>query len=352
MASQLFIESIDGLKSGCCHQRGKEKGEHCPPPLRDYRVMPPDTKQALAMLNAFASVGATAFDVTLFDIEEIQQGFQSARSVAELQRSMSARLEAASRTKNNIVIRPRSTTATLIQLDDFSDERAAKLAPHAFMTVQTSPGNNQVWLAVSDGPKDDKEASDREAARQFRKRVRAGAGADKQATGATRLAGSLNIKPKYAPDFPVVALRQVEPGKTVTVAGLEAAGLIAPPEAVTPPASVPIPKRSGPAPKSWPDYQRTLQGAPMNRDGSGPDRSLADFMFCKWAAERGWMDREIAAKLAQVSEKAQERIRAGDVEKDALQKGYCLVTAENAVRTVERERTRRQTLKPTQNGPR
>ena len=74
-------------------------------------------------------------------------------------------------------------------------------------------------------------------------------------------------------------------------------------------------------------------------------------MFAKWAAERGWMDREIAAKLAQVSPKAQERIRAGDVEKGD-QKGYCLVTAENAVRTVERERTRRQTLKPPPNSPR
>jgi hypothetical protein len=220
------------------------------------------------------------------------------------------------------------------------------------MIVQTSPGNNQVWLAVSDGPKDGDSAAEKEAAKQFRKRVRKGAGSDKNATGATRLAGSLNIKPKYAPDFPVVALRQVEPGKTVTVAGLEAAGLIAPPEAVTPPASVPIPKRNGPAPKSWPDYQRTLQGAPMNRDGSGPDRSLADFMFCKWAAERGWMEREIAAKLAQVSPKAQERIRAGDVEKGEMQKGYCLVTAENAVRTVERDRASRQSFKPAPNSPR
>src|ERR1017187_7397290 len=114
MASQLFIESIDGLKSGCCHQRGKEKGEHCPPPLRDYRVMPPDTKQALAMLNAFASVGATAFDVTLFDIDENQQGFQSGRSVDELRRSMSARLEGASRTKNchRAARGPKTATAT------------------------------------------------------------------------------------------------------------------------------------------------------------------------------------------------------------------------------------------------
>jgi hypothetical protein len=82
--------------------------------LKDCRVMPPDTKQALAMLNAFASVGATAFDVSLFDIDENQQGFQSGRSVDELRRSMSARLEAASRTKNchRAARGPKTATAT------------------------------------------------------------------------------------------------------------------------------------------------------------------------------------------------------------------------------------------------
>ena len=308
------------------------------------------------MIDAFASVGASAFVISLIDINENPKAERETRSPEELKRNLSGRLEAASRARLNLIIRPRSTTATLIQLDDFSDQRADRIAPFAFMTVQTSPGNNQVWLAVSDGPKDGDSAAEKEAAKQFRKRLRKGAGADKQATGATRLAGSLNIKAKYAPDFPVVMVSLARPGNTVTVAGLEAAGLIAPPEAVTPPASVPEQPRhmtrKGPPPKSWPDWNRALQGAPMNRDGSGPDRSLADFMFAKWAAERGWMEREIAAKLAQVSPKAQERIRAGDVEKNALQKGYCLVTAENAVRTVERERGRHQTLKPSQNSPR
>jgi hypothetical protein len=315
--------------------------------------MPPDTKQALAMIDAFASVGASAFVISLIDINENPKAERETRSPEELKRNLSGRLEAASRARLNLIVRPRSTTATLIQLDDFNDERADRIAPFAFMIVQTSPGNNQVWLAVSDGPKDGDSAAEKEAAKQFRKRVRKGAGSDKNATGATRLAGSLNFKPKYAPDFPVVMVSLARPGKTVTVAELDAVRLIAPPEAVTPPRSVPeVPKRSGPPPKSWPDWNRALQGAPMNRDGTGPDRSLADFMFCKWAAERGWMEREIAAKLAQVSPKAQERIRAGDVEKNALQKGYCLVTAENAVRTVERERGRHQTLKPSQNSPR
>jgi hypothetical protein len=41
----------------------------------------------------------------------------------------------------------------------------------------------------------------------------------------------------------------------------------------------------------------------LKQDGSGPDRSLADFMWCKWAVERGWSIEDIAARLPEVSER-------------------------------------------------
>ncbi|MBV9035529.1 MAG: hypothetical protein JO182_13655 [Acidobacteriaceae bacterium] len=158
-----------------------------------------------------------------------------------------------------------------------------------------------------------------------------------------RLAGSLNIKPKYTPDFPVVTVAQVQPGKTVTVAELDAAGLLAAPEAVTPPRSVPLLKTPQPradAPRSWPDYRRALSGAPFNKQGNGPDRSKADFMWAKWSAERGWNADEIAAELLKVSDKAKEHAARGDT-------GYTALTAGNAVAVVERERGRRAALKST-----
>ena len=90
-----------------------------------------------------------------------------------------------------------------------------------------------------------------------------------------------------------------------------------------------------------------VTGRTRNKDGTGPDRSTADFMWCKWAAERGWSGRDIAAKLAEVSDKARERIAAGDVENEKRGiKGYCLLTAENGLKAVDRERGRRQILKP------
>ena len=299
-----------------------------------------EVTEALAMLHAFQSVGVQSFDVTLTDLAGQKISYQSNRSIGELRHRVATRLEAASRLQTNFIIRPRSTTATLIQLDDLSSEKAERLAPHAFMIIRTSPGSNgsgnfQAWIAVKDSTPD------------FPLRLKRGAGSDPTASGATRIAGSINFKSKYAPAFPVVTITHANAANVTTAAALESAGFVARAEKPpSPPASVP-PRVSPPQPavaRRWPDYQQSLRGAPLKPDGSGPDRSKADFMFCKWAAERGWAAEEVAAKLAELSEKAQERIRLKD-------EGYPLLTARNAAAAVERERGRRQqpvksTLRP------
>ena len=90
--------------------------------------------------------------------------------------------------------------------------------------------------------------------------------------------------------------------------------------------------------RQWPNYQQALRGAPLKGDGTR-DRSLADFMWCKWAAERGWSVEETAEKLAEVSAKARERIQVkGD-------HGYALLTARNAAAATDREKDRRQFAK-------
>jgi hypothetical protein len=291
-----------------------------------------DGKAASDMIEAFASVGVKAFDVTLLDIDEAKKGFQVC-STAELKRGLPERLEKATQAQLNVIIRPRATEALLVQLDDLDAAKVGKLACYAFMTVKTSANNFQVWVAIADGPKDD---GRKDEAKQFRKRLRKGAGADTSATGAVRMAGSLNFKRKYAPDFPMVKVSQAQPGQRVTVAVLDAAGLIAAEEAVTPAAgAVPVlqpPASRADAPRSWPNYDQALRGAPM-KDGER-DRSLADFMWAKWAAQRGWQANEIAYKLAGVSEKARERALKGD-------HGYAMLTATNAVKAEERERGNR-----------
>jgi hypothetical protein len=63
-----------------------------------------------------------------------------------------------------------------------------------------SPGNFQAWLALP-GAED----------KDFARRLRKGTGADTTASGATRVAGSLNFKDKYAPHFPRVAIHTAHP---------------------------------------------------------------------------------------------------------------------------------------------
>jgi hypothetical protein len=66
-----------------------------------------------------------------------------------------------------------------------------------------------------------------------------------------------------------------------------------------------------------------------SKEGSGPDRSMADFFWCLRAAQRGWSIEETADKLLEVSARAQDRARFND-------EGYALITAQNAAAAVER----------------
>jgi len=272
---------------------------------------------ALAMLDTFASVGATSFDVTLTDLAGEKTGYQAKRSVEELRHSMRSRLEASARSQINFIIRPRSPAAKLIQLDDLDAAKAEKVEPHAFMVLCTSPGNFQAWVAVRDAPED------------FARRLRKGAGADPTASGSTRVAGSLNFKEKYAPAFPVVEVARANAGNVATVSALELAGLVAPPEA--PPV---FPDRVSRPPRDrrrWPSYARCVQNAPPVHQGDRPDVSKADFTWCMTAIDWGWPVEDTAKRLMEESSKAREN---GE--------GYALTTAQNAAAAV----VRRQNLKP------
>src|SRR5262249_59034538 len=98
----------------------------------------------------------------------------------------------------------RPGAAALIQLDDLDEPAAGRLMPVAFLTLRTSPGNYQAWVAVADSDAD------------FARRLRKGARADLSASGATRVSGSRNFKEKYAPAFPTVETVHACPGLVAT----------------------------------------------------------------------------------------------------------------------------------------
>lgn len=101
-----------------------------------------------------------------------------------------------------------------------------------------------------------------------------------------------------------VAVTHAAPGRMTSREQLQQLGLVAAPDIVPGRGRVPLRGSGG---RSWPDYHDYLAGAPRNSAGDGPDRSRADFMWCKWAIERGWSVDEVAAQLMEISTKAQEK---------------------------------------------
>jgi hypothetical protein len=252
--------------------------------------------EAHRMVDTFASLGVELLDIAHTNIDQEKRGYRRGQTLRQVQTSLPYLLDSAPRRQNNIIIRPHQPPADvlLIQLDDLAPAQLERVRPAAFLVLQTSPGNFQAWVAV--------EGDDRDFARRLKK----GTGADLSASGSVRLAGSWNVKRRFAPNFPTVTIEEAHPGRKVTKAQLESMGLVAPappkPEA---PAS-PLRCSDRPQRLAWPSYDRCLQGAP-DSTGGGKKRTHADFTFCVIAIDHfRRTPEETAARLMQVSTKAQE----------------------------------------------
>jgi hypothetical protein len=286
---------------------------------------------AQAMLDIFASVGATRFDVTWTTRAGDKEWFRRNMSLADLRRILSAMLDAAPAKQRNVIVRPHGPGVTFIQLDDLKAGKLPKLAAPVFLALETSPGNFQAWMALAEP--DDKD---------FARRLRKGAGADPTASGATRVAGSLNFKDKYAPDFPRVAIHAAQPGRMTNADELDQLGLVAAPEPVAQPLRItPARSRPGRGSRKWPSYERCLDGAPLNSEETGPDTSRADFVWCMTAITWGWTTEETAERLMEESTKAQSNGR-----------GYADLTVRNAALAVERRQQQPKRQLPAEHGRR
>jgi hypothetical protein len=269
---------------------------------------------ALAMLDAFASVGATHFDLTWTTRAGDKEFFRRDVTLADLARTLPAMIDTATGKQHNVIVRPHGSDMTFIQLDDLKADRLRQLTPVAFLMLETSPGNFQAWTALP-GAED----------KDFARRLRKGTGADATASGATRVAGSLNFKDKYAPAFPRVTIHMAQAGRRTDAAELESLGLVAAPEPAQPLRISPAPARINRGGRKWPSYARCVDGAPLNSEETGPDISRADFVFCMTAITWGWSVEETKVRLLEESAKAQ-----------ANGERYAELTARNAALAVER----------------
>ena len=278
--------------------------------------------EAWVMLDGFVSVGATSFDVTWTTRAGTKEWFRRSVPFAELARTLPAMIDAAPARQRNVIVRPHGPGVTFLQLDDLKTEILPRLAPAVFLILQTSPGNFQAWLAMRS-----------EEDKDFARRLRQGVGADATASGATRVAGSVNFKDKYVPHFPRLTVLHAAPGRLTNRQELEELGLVAEPEELPPLRISPALPRAGN--RHWPSYARCLEGAPLNSEETGPDVSRADFVFCMTAITWGFGTDETADRVMEESAKAKANGR-----------GYAELTARNAARAVERrrEQPRRRTV--------
>jgi hypothetical protein len=275
--------------------------------------------EARRMLDICASAGGRAVDLTLTNSAGEKEWFRRDLPLADLARKLPTMLDEATAKKHNVIIRPHGPGTTFLQLDDLDAEKLARIAALSFITLETSPGNFQAWLAIPG--REDKD---------FARRVRKGTGADPGASGATRIAGSLNFKPKYAPGYPRVAIRAAQPGRTVTADELEQLGLVAPKEHLT---QLPPARFEADHMRTWPDYQYNLDRAKPNKTGDGLDLSGVDFVWAMTCATWGFGVGDTAEMLLQVSAHARQ---------PANGRPYAERTAKNAAGYVERRRQTRQ----------
>jgi hypothetical protein len=277
-----------------------------------------DVDQACDFLDAFASVGGKAFDVTLTGLEgkKLPNGFYSNRSVDQLRHLIGPMLRDATAHQHNLILRPRPPVgAELVQLDDLAKPEIDRLVPVSLVVLETSPANYQAWVAV-EGPDPG-----------LHRRLRQGTGADPFASGASRIAGSRNFKARYAPHFPTVQILVCQPGNLVPREALEERELLAPLPRPVKPAAVAMPPFPA-SKRKWPSYQRCVQDAPYVLGAEHrPDISRADFTWCMIAIDWGWSVSATAARLLGQSRKAQENGER-----------YALRTAQNAAEAVVRRR--------------
>ena len=235
------------------------------------------------MLDAFASVGVTIFDLTFTNIKEDTRGRQEVRghdenqSLAEVRRSMPRLMANAPRQQNNIIIRPHNPPGVaVVQLDDLDSAKADRVTPHAFMVIRTSKGKTAPAI-IRHGLPSMTHRQEKEAAKDFARRLRKGAGADRTASGATRIAGSLNFKLQIRAAFPLIEITHMNPGNVTSCAALDLAGLVAAREEPRPPLPAytrPVTPSGRPSRKKWPSYA-LLRPTCAHEPRRGPARYFA-----------------------------------------------------------------------------
>lgn len=267
--------------------------------------------EAEAAATACASVGIKRIIVVGIDdtVENYKESvtFVDRGSLVQFQQRLPRYLERnASSSVESLTVRFRGKTEfRYLQCDDCPPEALAALTPFSFLRFATSPGNSQALLSISDGLT--KKEYDVLKYRLFNRTTSplGKLGVNAGGNGSARWPGSINHKPKrkFADgESPRVQLLGVTLGQLVSVAQLEAAGLLG--SAPVEPKPAEVRAMRGRLPLGWPDIQQFYAKYEN-------DRSRAEFAWAMRAGAMGWPETRVAAQLGQLGAKASMRDRDG-----------------------------------------
>jgi hypothetical protein len=280
---------------------------------------------ARLMVTALHKGGANQFDVTLKDISGENVKFRRRISVDSFRRRLEGLLEEAEQRTLSIIIRPHAPDTIFIQLDDLTPENAAMMEPYSCCLIETSPNNLQAFIALT-GMNGKAEAD------AVRRSLIKSAHADEGASGAARIAGSLNVKEKHRRadgSFPRVRLMNVKHGLILTPSELSAKGFL---QDLSVPTLRPVPSTLKKRRRRAPVYALAVNAVRTKEDGE-VDRSAVDFHYAVVCFDWGFSYEDTVRLLRANSPKAAER-----------DDDYAERTVSNALRQYEARRATRPKL--------
>lgn len=257
---------------------------------------------AMLALDVVSSIGASRFNMIL--VEDATKQCEVLAKEAELERvkaKFPAWLERSELEQKSLVVDMKPNGQRIIQVDEANAEVMKLLAPVSFMTVETSEGNGQVWLALPEGLSDSEIADVKE--RLFV--VLKAKGANKGASGGLRWIGTRNFKPERKREdgtYPLVKLLDYKNGRTVTTYELDALDLLSEPK----PKFRPKPASKRPRAKRAPSYDYAMKCVRRKSNGE-VDRSGVDVLYAVTCLNWGFSESETVDLLKEKSGKAQER---------------------------------------------
>ncbi len=178
----------------------------------------------LLALKAFKSVGTESF-FSMYKCEATGKLISEfTRSAERFENELHTYFIKSECEKVSFCVRPE--VDHVIQLDDLTEADVNLFKPFSFLSIETSPGNYQSWIAL-----DAASAARRYEIRQQLLCKLAGlGGVDKSASGSLRFPGFRNFKNKHKDaGFPRVKVTAVALGNRVSESTLAAADLLLPP---------------------------------------------------------------------------------------------------------------------------